>query len=110
MDELREYPRLIHEAEQKAEGLREMWNREKVKRDYAFSRAFLKSKLSGTPEQAAKHQATQEVYEIDAALVGAESAYRKAASDYTYLDNRFTAARKIANMQETALMKLGAFE
>ncbi len=107
IDELRDYPRLIHDAELKAEGLREIWSFEKVKRDFAFAGSFLRQKAKGMPETQAKQVAIQEVYEADQALVVAESQYRKAMADHMYLENRFNAARKIANMQEAALLKLG---
>jgi hypothetical protein len=110
MSELRDYPRLIHDAERKAEDLRETWGAARVKREYNFSASFLRNKAKGMPEATAKHAATQECFEADQALIAAESQYRKAMADHTYLDNQFQAARKIANMQEAVLMKLGTFE
>lgn len=106
--ELLDFPRRMYEAEKKAEELHELWLVAETKRDYEFARAFLTNKAKGQNESQAKHQATVDVFEMQQAVIRTESAWRKAAADLRYLENKFAAIRKIANIEEAKVMKLGA--
>lgn len=107
-DQLLDFPRQMYEAEKKAEEMHELWLVAETKRDYAFAQAFLSNKAKGSNESQAKHQATVDVFEMQQEMIKAESRWRRASADHRYLENKFTAIRKIANLEEAALMKLGA--
>jgi len=106
--QLLDFPRQMYEAEKKAEEAHERWLVAETKHTYDYSRAFLTNKASGLNDNQAKSQATVDVYALKMEVVKTESAWRRAAADHRYLENKFTAIRKIANLEEAALMKLGA--
>lgn len=106
--ELLDFPRRMHDAERKSEEFHEMWLVAEAKRDYEFARAYLVNKAKGANADQAKHQATVDVFELQQGVIRTESAWRRAAADLRYLENKFAAIRKIANLEEAKVMKLGA--
>ena len=106
IQDLQEYPQHIHMAAMAAEDLREAWDQIKVRRDFEFAGAFLKSKADEFTDGEARQKATQEVYVVDKEAIAAESAYRRAVADLDKMNNEFTAIRKHANLIETQMQTL----
>ena len=105
--ELKGYPERIFEAELAAENLREIWMAAKVRRDYSSTREYLKRKAEGATDNQAKAHAAEATFDLDQQLIVAESKYRKAEANRMYLENKFAAIRKSANLEEARIQKLG---
>lgn len=105
--ELQDYPLHIHMAMTEVEELRQKWAAIQARRDYEFAGEFLKAKAADFTEGEARQKATQVVYLTEGESIAAESAYRKAFADQAKLENEFAAVRKIANLHEASILKLG---
>jgi hypothetical protein len=106
-DKLIAFPEAIHEATTKTEDLREQYLLTDARKDYESARAFLSAKAQGMTEGQCKATATETVYETSQEVVKMESAFRRALADQVRIENEFAAIRKIANLQEAVLGRLG---
>jgi len=104
---LRDWPEKIWKAELAVEENRHALDMAECEYDSALHGATLRHRAAGEKDTVAKIMAEQDSIEARQKCIEAEHQYRKSSVEKNLLENQFASIRKMANLIEAEIQKLG---